>query len=283
MWEQRQVSDLKDFFDVASDVLPTTAGRSVAYWFRGQSDSQWPLQPSFMRSVKHRSVSPEAAIGLEREALDAFRMQAHLCVAPHLLDKVKTTACWWALMQHHGAPTRLLDWTISPFVALYFAAQFNADDTPGAVWCFCSHNLKDRFERAHDEIPDFERPEAPAWYDRWIDKLQNQKIVIPLTFNYASTERLVAQQGRFTMSFANSSGQDCIGDAVDGYAKMFVIPHECKQELLLRLREMNITGATLFPGVDGLGRSIGELVSLGPPNNAMTRPTISTTQNRQPT
>jgi hypothetical protein len=282
MWEQRHVSDLQGFFGVAKDVLPTTAGSGVAYWFRGQSNAEWLLEPSFMRSVKHRRVSPEPATRLEKDALDAFKAQAHLFVRPYLLDKVKTTACWWALMQHHGAPTRLLDWTISPFVALYFAAQFDPDEKPGAIWCFCSHRLKGTFEAAHDEIPEFEHPEAPAWYDKWLDKLRDQRIVIPLTFNYASTERLVAQQGRFTMSFAIGSGQDCIGDAVGEHAKMFIIPHECKQELLLRLREMNITGATLFPGVDGLGRSIGELVSLGPPNNAMTRATIAASQNRQP-
>jgi hypothetical protein len=280
MWEQRPVSSLRDFFDVAADVLPTTADSSVAYWFRGQSNAQWPLEPSFMRSVKHRRVSAEPAVWLEREALDAFKAQAHLFVPPALLDKVKTTACWWALMQHHGAPTRLLDWTISPFVALYFAAQFTQDESPGAVWCFCSQRLKGAFEVEHDEIPAFEHPEAPAWYDKWLEKLRNDEIVIPLTFNYASTERLVAQQGRFTMSFAIGSGQNCIAKRVGEHAKMFIIPHACKQELLLRLREMNITGATLFPGVDGLGRSIGELVSLGPPKNAVTRATIAASHNQ---
>jgi len=283
MWEQRQVSSLRDFFDVAADVLPTSAGSGVAYWFRGQSNAEWPLEPSFMRSVRHRRVSPEPASRLEKEALDAFKAQAHLFVPPALLDKVKTTACWWALMQHHGAPTRLLDWTISPFVALYFAAQFTSDEKPGAIWCFCSHRLKDAFEAAHDEIPEFEHPDAPAWYDKWLEKLRNERIVIPLTFNYASTERLVAQQGRFTMSFAIESGQDCIGDVVGKHAKMFVIPHDRKQELLLGLREMNITGATLFPGVDGLGRSISELVSLGPPNNAVARAPASASPNRQTT
>ena len=275
MWEQREVSDLTDFFKAAADVLPTTAGKNVAYWFRGQSNSKWTLESSFMRSVKHRHASSELATSLEKEALDAFKAQAHLFVKPYLLDKVKTTACWWALMQHHGAPTRVLDWTISPFVALYFAAQLNADETPGVIWSFCSHRLKDSFEMAHDKIPVFEDPKAPAWYDNWLDKLRDEKVVIPLTFNYASTERLVAQQGRFTMSFAIGSGQDCIGETVGEHAKKFLIPHQCKYELLLRLREMNITGATLFPGVDGLGRSIGELVSLGPPNNAMTGATMS--------
>ena len=62
MWEKRRVSDLTDFFEVAADVLPSTAGSNVAYWFRGQSNAQWQLEPSFMRTVKHRRVAPEQAI-----------------------------------------------------------------------------------------------------------------------------------------------------------------------------------------------------------------------------
>ena len=163
-----------------------------------------------------------------------------------------------------------LDWTISPFVALYFAAQFTSDRK---AWChlgYCSHRLKDAFEAAHDEIPEFEHPDAPALYHNWLEKLRNERIVIPLTFNYASTERLVAQQGRFTMWFAIESGQDCIGDVVGKHAKMFVIPHDRKQELLLRLREMNITGATLFPGVMGWAVDLRARFA-GPPNNAVAR------------
>lgn len=234
------------------------------YWFRGQSNSDWNLEPSFLRSSSGLGLSADSAVSLEREALKAFRSKAHLFVSPHLLEKVKTIPCWWALMQHHGAPTRLLDWTLSPYVAAYFAAQQDVAKNAGAVWCFCSGKLRQIFEREYDALPDFDSEEAPDWYKGKLEELSEQWIVVPLTFTYASSERIVAQQGRFTMCFKIHQKHDCIIDQIGPkYIRRLLIPHEKKPVFLLRLRDMNITGSALFPGVDGLGQSVRELVSLG--------------------
>jgi hypothetical protein len=75
---------------------------------------------------------------------------------------------------------------------------------------------------------------------------------------------MVAQQGRFTMCFKLHQKQDCIIDDIGPEnLRRILVPHDKKPGLLLRLREMNITGASLFPGIDGLGQSVRELVSLG--------------------
>jgi hypothetical protein len=264
MWDERIANTLEDFVREVADMVPTSAPSDVAFWFRGQSNAAWHLEPSFLRSFRHLGESTAAALRLEEDALKAFRSQAHLFVQPFLLEKVKTTACWWALMQHHRAPTRLLDWTVSPYVAAYFAAERGEIEADGAVWCFCSHLLRARFEQVHGTIPDAEEPGAPEWYKDKLTALRDQPVVMPLTFNFASSERMVAQQGRFTMSFRVHGHQDCIVESVGRErARKIMIPHRSKREFLLRLREMNITGASLFPGVDGLGRSIGELISLG--------------------
>jgi hypothetical protein len=213
----------------------------------------------------------EDAIDLEKQALKAFQSKAHLFVSPHLLEKVRTIPCWWALMQHHGAPTRLLDWTVSPFVAAYFAAQQDGIKQSGSVWCFCSRKLRKTFEAQYGPLPDFASGEAPRWYERKLEELCEQKLVIPLVFAHPSSDRMVAQQGRFTMCFKVHQKHDCIIEQIGAkHIRRILIPHDKKPEFLLRLRDMNITGAALFPGVDGLGQSVRELVSLGTHYKALT-------------
>lgn len=164
----------------------------------------------------------------------------------------------------HGAPTRLLDWTASPYVAAYFAVQHDDPNADGAVLCFCKNILEQRVkEGLGEEPPAFHAVNAPDWYEEKIVSLRGQAIVMPLEFAYPSSERIATQQGRFTMCFDVLAEHDClIQQVLAPYARKFVIPQGTKAHFLLRLKEMNITGSALFPGVDGLGQSAKELVHL---------------------
>jgi FRG domain len=258
-WEPSYtVNRFEDLVALLSPLLPSTSSTDDVFWFRGQANKCWGLEPSFMRTLGGSQMDPQVVVGLENEALKAFSSKAHLFVSPPLLAKVRTIPCWWALMQHHNAPTRLLDWTTSPYVAAYFASRHGGVDADGAVWCFCKRKLRSRFTT----LPPFESPEAPGWYE---DKLAlgEEGVVAPLEFTYPSSERCAAQQGKFTMSFKASEQHDCIEQIGTEYVRKLIIPREIKPNFLLRLQEMNITGAALFPGVDGLGESVKELISLG--------------------
>ena len=263
-WTEQRIRTFEQFFVELRGVVPTPTDPDTEYWFRGQSSAAWPLTPSFLRKSAHLPIDRAAAARLELEALKAFQWQAHLFIKSDLLQRVRTRACWWALMQHHRAPTRLLDWTISPFVAAYFAAQPSEDSSHGAVWCFCSRKLRHSFEAQHGDIPSFESDEAPKWYVTMLDRLSATRSVLPLAFHQATSDRMVAQQCRFTMGFVLGERHDCIAESVGAtHARKLVIEHDSKREFLMRLREMNITASTLFPGVDGLGQSIGELIAMG--------------------
>src|SRR6266852_2318631 len=88
-----------------------------ARWvFRGHRDARWPVCTKFERVCANIGRSKWSAV--ERHALRQFQRRLHqyATVIPDLDDTLE----WLALMQHHGAPTRLLDWTRSPFVAVYF-------------------------------------------------------------------------------------------------------------------------------------------------------------------
>jgi hypothetical protein len=78
-------------------------------WYRGQADATWGLTPTIGRNPDHLQA--------ELTIIKLFRQNAR----PHLREYPGTDWEWVFLMQHHRAPTRLLDWSESPLVALYFA------------------------------------------------------------------------------------------------------------------------------------------------------------------
>lgn len=233
---------------------------AFACYFRGQGSMDWPLLPSFNRAV---TVADEAfALRLEMETLLRFRSEAHAFIPPSVmppnafsLKALDTYLEWLMLMQHYGAPTRLLDWSQSPYVSLYFAVidcsahdaalwYFAAAPVQSAVYAHYGKNAVDLLDFAEFSADDVRRPgDAPLLYTAQ-KKLRST--------------REVAQQGLFT--FSNRIGldqQDMIArTCADAPFGRVIIPHELKLEFSHRLSLMNVTAATLFPGLEGVSTSI---------------------------
>lgn len=91
-----------------------------SYIFRGQASADWQLESSLERSIGAK-WTPANARKFEDHTLDRFRPKFHLYDGEN--EEPTSRLEWLALMQHYGAPTRLLDFTESPFVALYFALE----------------------------------------------------------------------------------------------------------------------------------------------------------------
>lgn len=160
---------------------------------RGHAKETWELTPSLSRHLKS-GVPVEEALAVERRALDVFKSMAHTYLPVGMIPANPPWASsmleWWALMQHYQAPTRLLDWTSSLFVAAYFAS-YRHWDLPGAIYVF-------HFGAVLDQITKRYGARANATND---DLCHADS---PPSIHHFSpmrrSERLVAQQGSFTVS-----------------------------------------------------------------------------------
>jgi len=222
--------------------------------FRGQVSAQWPLVPSLTRRLQQ--FSPDARLWPLREArsMRVFRRKAH----NYLVDRTALDddlRCL-ALMQHHGASTRLMDFSKSPFVAAFFALESAIRDV--AVFAL---NTPDLWTRTPDFDPTLTRaridPRVSGNFDRYF---QGNKL--PLLWYGEPSEmdsRLIAQSGLFVVPGVLDQSLDAILDhygGSDAYLMKFVLPLSMRDEAMKALYRMNVTYATLFPDLDGLARSV---------------------------
>lgn len=243
------------------DYLQWVAGLEGHWYFRGQREAIWGLETSLDRAVLRQRKTPHS-FSLwhlnrreEMQPLVArFRQDAHnyLTHVPALPD----IASWYALMQHFGAPTPLLDWTESPYVAGYFALEEKASfrrkrerESYSAVWAI--------------EAAWVEAKEKELFKSEVLDSngLLGHKGPIVVRINPSmSNPRLFAQQGICLCKLFD--------EASFGQLLMTMMMHEelttrpvirrleiggsLRIKFLKNLRAMNIHRASLFPGLDGL-------------------------------
>jgi hypothetical protein len=236
----------------------------IAYLMRGQADESWPLMPSLLRNFPP-GVNVNEALKVEKFGISEFRMQAHLHLPVSVLPSTSLSKDpiteWWALMQHHNAPTRLLDWTLSPYVAAYYAVERELDK-PGTIFIVHPHTVMSSFREKF--------PQNTVTDDEFLDP--NAPTVLMIFTPNKKTDRFVAQQSCFTLSVNILGVHDELIEMTCGAAKnkgsniliyeKLVIPSQLKLEFLRNLRAMNIAAHSLFPGIDGLGRSLSESARL---------------------
>ena len=162
----------------------------------------------------------------------------------------------WQTMQHHGAPTRLLDWTRSFYVALYFAVV--GSPTHDASVSVINLAAIDKW----DELDSKVRPHHARGFEKLLDDKPRPLLYSPTP----DFERAVIQQGLFTipthlMCDHNKLFSDAHNDTGHEMERV-LIRSECKPLLLSQLIAMNLTAATLFPDIDGIARSIRELAMI---------------------
>ena len=213
--------------------------------FRGQRDASLSLYSAVSRYLRTFNIDPQSWRAQEDRILRIFKRKAI-----HFLDHVPDPEDdfeWLALMQDHGAPTRLLDFTWSPYVAAFFALH-NAT-TDAIIWA-CNP-----FEMERVKKLDVSRP---GDFRKHI--LSESKPFVWLGEPYAMNRRLIAQSGTFLVpTVLDRSIEDILAEYPNprGTLIKFILPVDSIRDKGMReLYKMNITQASLFPDLDGLARSL---------------------------
>lgn len=113
----------------------STRGDTDRLIYRGQAGDDWTLKTRWARAVEewNGETEFESLVDLERKLLASFQRRAHLFLPDTFLPPPNRPLACPALMQHHGCPTRLLDWTLSFYVALYISVSLEPRKD-GLVW-----------------------------------------------------------------------------------------------------------------------------------------------------
>jgi len=213
--------------------------------FRGQRDASAPLFSALSRYFMAFKIDQRAWRDQEKRILRVFKRKAI-----HFLDHVPDHDDdfeWLALMQDHGAPTRLLDFSWSPYVAAFFALHNTTEE--GVIWACNPVEIEKKREVDLEQRGSFRR-----------HFLSNRNSFAWLGEPHAMNRRLIAQSGTFLVpGILHESIEEILMDYPNPKETLikFILPADkIRNNGMRELYRMNITQATLFPDLDGLARSL---------------------------
>jgi hypothetical protein len=208
--DQQEVSTFTEFHNVVEEL----SGKQKTI-FRGLSNECHELKTSVGRC---EPLGKKTHSAMEKRLLTLFKESA----IPHLTSTPKNDWEWLAIAQHHGLPTRLMDWTYNPLAAAFFAVEEECD-CDSAVYVFWG---------------------AGTLTDTGIKPLEIQK-VIRFRPPYVSA-RIAAQAGLFT------AHPDPERPFKHNSMAKIVIKNSGRRQIKKILSKYGVSRRNLFPGLDGL-------------------------------
>jgi hypothetical protein len=285
-FKRKTARSIAEFVDIIDNMRSSTG---AGLWFRGHASSSWLLTPNVLRTlypltdgrlnpVHSRAVvraSGGEMTGLNPERmLDLFKQRS----IPHLERLPANDFEWMFLAQHHGLPTRLLDWSTNALVALFFATSgAPSKDIDGAA--ACNAFLTDRNSGADEnglaifvmdpgefntEAVSLKHPidianNSEEW-SRYLDPTAHGLgaylpicVTAPLT-----TNRIRAQSGAFTLHGSNIQSLEGYYPIKKRLTKIF-LPYSSTTSLKAGLVRLGITRGFIFSDLDGVAADILEL------------------------
>lgn len=257
-----QWKELRSYFFDESDKLT-----SYTAVYRGHADASWKLQPTIER-LRPDEIHPFFKSWyphVEKKSVESFKHAFHLFADSSSLSiENKSLIDWLSLMQHHGAATRLLDVTTSPFIASFFALSevYNKSEN-ACVWSFSLEAIDEKNVallniKTKDKYQDV--------YDYYLSlKLddEEEKSIVGYTYLEKPSIRPFNQKGGFLYSM---SKDEKFESHLSKYSsdknisiKKLVLKKTNRQEVNRALQDfakMNISYSNLFPGLDGYSKDV---------------------------
>ncbi|WP_456998625.1 FRG domain-containing protein [Lysobacter sp. HA18] len=232
-------------------------------WFRGVRDKSFQLVPGLYR--------PDV-IAEECSFVHAFLVG----YKAHVVDTPDNPWDLYSLMQHHGLPTRLLDWTKSPLHALYFALQGTNGENDCAVWAmlpyelnlltlgvdatFCPGGLASRVVQTpngHFNLDSY----LPEALDA-LDHFELPRLPVAVEARYTNA-RIRSQLGCFTLHGSDTAPLESWFPEDSRHLFRVVIAHQRRRELLDDLHALGVNEETIFQDLDSLVARIRRELSRG--------------------
>ncbi len=257
----KYVDSLKDYIALVEGLR---ANRKKRLWYRGCGKAQYDLRPSLYRHKRVQSI--EDILSLEKELLARFRQRSIPFHSRPLADEWE----WLFLMQHYGVPTRLLDWSESPLMALFFAVTLASHkiaksgrpvfDGDACIWLLDP----DQWNKQSINLKSFPgtvltTDDTNATGYKPVGDVSVMKPYPIALYGAHNSQRIVAQRGVFV----------CFGKDTRPMEEVYNVerfPTDCLMKLVLKksrlpvlyeaLRRQGITDSVAFPDLDGLAREI---------------------------
>ena len=228
---------------------------SIPLWFRGHRDSTWKLATT----LKRQGIEPEQ----EPQLLNRFRQNAVNYLGTQRPSD-DSEWDWMFLMRHHGAPTRLLDWTESALIALYFAVEqrppaTHADvaESDGHVWVLLPTVLNDKARVSDPDSRDsLSVPMFALTAGSGLSNYETGLVARPTSFSVPPAAgqglrnfpRMEAQQSTFTVHHADQKPLEEWHDS--SHVWRYLVPGGTKADLRAGLRAAGLNRLALFRDLD---------------------------------
>ena len=245
------------------EIITTLNSLSNNYIYRGHSDSSWMLTSTLERELDG-NVNPSSFKKVEDFYLNLFESKYH--IYNDVEHEPKSKLAWLSVMQHYGAPTRLIDFTESPYIALYFALEGYAANMKSdlAIFAINYKQIMDKslsymskkdcnFNKTRNDISGSE----DKLFDEVVDRFSYE--ILWVTEPKEVNVRIDRQAGTFLISGDREKRvEELLGSETYKSCEVYkyVIPKECISGIYALLRKMNVNSKSIYGDLFGLAKGI---------------------------